>query len=416
MATRCSIESNLITRKPLTSTSIIIFRVASSLLAQELFPRIPFDPRMHEQIAFRRRIRVQQNESVVVTSHSSSVVHPPVSMIDLIQTSSFPYDSFIVQRQESSHPCEKQQEGRRWQRFLTSVFLSRRNSKGSPTLATSLTTCTSRSCQSLETGCRMDPTSDSEDDASSSSDLCTHEDCEVNDCLHREAFSMNEPSSSIKNTDEVTAVSHVPTSSLMSSGAVANTNASIRDFIKESMRQADEVVSQDKNYRKGLELYRHIARLADGMELLSSQEWIHICYICTRYAMAIWDYETAYHFALKEMQYSLGGASISPSAMAPWPGAMASATYIAMAERYHDLARICQYGLGDTPQALLYYQSALEMEQKCLHSCSAVTSDEDHAMPFIRGDEIRRQIQETRKCIGRIQFELGNIDEALGML
>jgi tetratricopeptide (TPR) repeat protein len=361
---------------------------------------------------------VKQNESVVDTTNSSSSIHPPVSMIDLVETASFPYDSFIVQRQESSVSCEKQQQRRRWQRFLAFVFASRNQSKGAPTLIASLTTCTSRSCQSLETGGQMDPTSDSEDDDSSSSDPFTQEACQENDSLHRKA-PLNIESANLASTNGATAVSPVPTLSLTTSDAVANTNASIRDFIKESMRKAEEVVSKEKNYQKGLELYRHIARLADGLELLSSQEWIHICYMCTRYAMAIGDFETAYHFALKEMQYSLGSANASPgtSPMAPLQGDIAAATYIAMAERYHDLARICQYGLGDTPQALLYYQSALEMEQKCLQTCSAANSDDDdHASPLIRGDEIRRQIQETKKCIGRIQFALGNIDAALGML
>ena len=363
-----------------------VFPHCLAALAGFVVARDCFDPSMHARMAFPRRRRSipakkkkqqQHNES----SHNASSIHPP-AMIECKEMS-VPYDRFIVQRQTSSSSLtEKQTRRRRWNPFST-------RTKEASTICTS--------CQSLETAPRMSSSSVSDaEDVSSSSDRSV-------------------PVISFHQVPSFEAGSNAGWDGPMMIGE--EEHATIRDFIQESLEQAHDVVAQDQDYQKGLELYRHIARLVDGVEqtaaapLLSAQEWMHICYTCTRYAMAVGDYETAYHFALREMQYSSSSSGESRTLILP--GDIGAATYIATAERYHDLARICQYGLGDTPQALLYYQRALEWEQKCLLGCCG---SGDFAAPLIRGDEIRRQIQETKKCIGRIQFALGDIDAAMGML
>jgi hypothetical protein len=251
--------------------------------------------------------------------------------------------------------------------------------------------------------------------------------------------------------------------------------AIIRDLMYDYIRQANDAITIVQDFKKGLELYRHVIRLVDETitaapavssvtssspeenseqppALLTPMELVHICYTCTRCAMTLGDYETALFFALREIQYSTSGTTTrqlnwmrcpshttettetsttsksSPlSSNTDLPKSTTTTMLVAMAARYHDLAHICQYGLGDAQQALQYYQNALQVEMKCYrtligssnNNTVVVAAKEDVSSGIsnvIRIDEIRLQIQETRECIGRIHFESGNIEAALRML
>jgi hypothetical protein len=116
---------------------------------------------------------------------------------------------------------------------------------------------------------------------------------------------------------------------------------------------------------------------------------------------------------------------------------------IELSERYYALGQICQYELCHPQQALQCYYDAYhtaikgchELQQRqlqqlnddncrphstavaitsCTHSNNCDTAAQSVFSSLM--EEMKYHIQLTKECIGRIHFELGNIDEALKML
>jgi tetratricopeptide (TPR) repeat protein len=102
---------------------------------------------------------------------------------------------------------------------------------------------------------------------------------------------------------------------------------------------------------------------------------------------------------------------------------------LAVARIYHELARVSRKGLGDSEQALGYYQEALHIETAVLKALSAATAScpscrsghsrnkakycEEHAP---RVQEVLQQIQDTKRSMGRIHFEQGDLDQAVRLM
>jgi tetratricopeptide (TPR) repeat protein len=102
---------------------------------------------------------------------------------------------------------------------------------------------------------------------------------------------------------------------------------------------------------------------------------------------------------------------------------------LAVARIYHELARVSRKGLGESEQALGYYQEALHMETTVLKALSAATAScplcrsghsrnqskycEQHAP---RVQEVLQQIQDTKRSMGRIHFEQGDLDQAVRLM
>lgn len=84
---------------------------------------------------------------------------------------------------------------------------------------------------------------------------------------------------------------------------------------------------------------------------------------------------------------------------------------LAVARIYHDLAKVAELGLGDWTQALVYYEQALCIEVAVWRHAKESNSGDKLSHDDLK--EALHQIPETKKCIGRIHFALGNIDEAL---
>jgi tetratricopeptide (TPR) repeat protein len=96
---------------------------------------------------------------------------------------------------------------------------------------------------------------------------------------------------------------------------------------------------------------------------------------------------------------------------------------LAVARIYHEMARVSKQGLRDAEQALGYYQEALTVEMsvwknlkaKITGSCLCCSGGRNKKCATLtaRLQEVQHQIQDTKRCMGRIHFEQGDIDQAL---
>jgi hypothetical protein len=141
-------------------------------------------------------------------------------------------------------------------------------------------------------------------------------------------------------------------------------------------RQGDYQSSLD-TFQRVLDLYREQSAPIDVTDSLY--------YACGRLSVYLQKYSQALEYYTQELLLTRAVSGDS----------------LAVARIYHDLATVAEKGLGDWTRALVYYEQALFVE--------AVVCQQ-------QGDdwkEAAQQIPKTKKCMGRIQFALGNIDEAM---
>lgn len=175
------------------------------------------------------------------------------------------------------------------------------------------------------------------------------------------------------------------------------------------LEEAKEAQAQG-DYRLCLELYQKLIQRIEQHETGSEVVLANLSYTCSRLARRLGDFPLAYRHAQDELRYTQQCSS---------PGCVTS-------DQYCDLAEICQYGLGDSKTAMTHYKTALALEEGRLHRirktvrlCPRCKSHKmrdlcsEHAAEAM---EIHEQMKETKQCIGRIHFELGNVAEALRML
>lgn len=157
--------------------------------------------------------------------------------------------------------------------------------------------------------------------------------------------------------------------------------------------------------------------VADSMHLV---ELANLCYACTRCANLTHDYTSALYWAQRELRYTFLVAGGCPS--------------LAITASYLELARLCRVGMGDSKQALRFYRAAMQTNQACLtawreavdkcpdcgsghtSNTNACTSSAWCKKHRACRNEIQQHIQETKECIGRVYFEMGNMDAALRMI
>ena len=166
------------------------------------------------------------------------------------------------------------------------------------------------------------------------------------------------------------------------------------------MRRA-EVLGRRGDYAESLKMYQCVLEHAqkDGAspDIVSS-----LYYACGRLSVYLKNYAQALEYYTQELVYTRAVSGDS----------------LAVARIYHELARVSKSGLGDWEQALSYYEQALLTEVKVWKRAKEASNSSDSSAvdEKQRQDDLQEaaaQIQETKKCMGRINFALGRIDEAM---
>jgi hypothetical protein len=203
----------------------------------------------------------------------------------------------------------------------------------------------------------------------------------------------------------------------------ADENDTASAEVKEMVREAQEHMAVGE-YEQALEIYRRVMKMQEQKQPICPVDLANACYACTRCAFLRQDYDMAFHYALRELFYTKQCSNGVPT--------------LAVAESYHEVARICKVGLGDLAQALRYYRAALSTGYSCLERAHGNQSECDHCQQYsgqsdssvgsgsatkslctmhrAAQTEIHEQIQDSKQCIGRIYFEMGNFDAAMRMI
>ncbi|KAL3915693.1 MAG: hypothetical protein SGILL_005524, partial [Bacillariaceae sp.] len=96
--------------------------------------------------------------------------------------------------------------------------------------------------------------------------------------------------------------------------------------------------------------------------------------------------------------------------------------HLSVSHIYHELAKLYDEGLGEQKMALMKYNKALQIELAVLQECHIAVSTCQkcnpvaHRMCDIHSNmhsQVTGQIRETKKCMGRMHFKLGDFDKAL---
>jgi hypothetical protein len=107
-----------------------------------------------------------------------------------------------------------------------------------------------------------------------------------------------------------------------------------------------------------------------------------------------------------------------------------------ISDQYYCIGKYYQYELCQPSLALQYYYNAYHTAVQCYRNVVVTTTTSssfpstnnnetkvatispthESSLSLLLLEEIQGQIQLTKECIGRIHFELGNIEEALQML
>jgi tetratricopeptide (TPR) repeat protein len=92
--------------------------------------------------------------------------------------------------------------------------------------------------------------------------------------------------------------------------------------------------------------------------------------------------------------------------------------YLAVSKIYHTMALVAQKGILDLPLALRYYEDALQVESQLWKKIASFIPSASKAIgkrDDVIMSDVTRHITHTKRCIGRIYFELGDIDKALSV-
>jgi hypothetical protein len=137
----------------------------------------------------------------------------------------------------------------------------------------------------------------------------------------------------------------------------------------------------------------------------------NLCYTCSRISRRLRDYQAAYRFGTLELHYVNQHYCLLSE--------------VVVAYNHQDLAYICHYELGDSVKALEHYRIALGLHQGRLQNLRQEVSACLHCKSFqvkalcqghkAAATEMLSNVQETKECIGRIQFGLGMVADAMTM-
>ena len=89
--------------------------------------------------------------------------------------------------------------------------------------------------------------------------------------------------------------------------------------------------------------------------------------------------------------------------------------HLAISKILHELAHVAETGLMDFPMAVRYYQEALEVERGVYQSCKRQQEEEKLISTTSAAllKDAKNQIAETKQCLGRLHFKLGDFNQAL---
>jgi tetratricopeptide (TPR) repeat protein len=167
--------------------------------------------------------------------------------------------------------------------------------------------------------------------------------------------------------------------------------------------QAEALVRLGR-FSEALSVYVQILGLMDdeleGDQVVTVTDRADILYACGRASVRLRDYNAALGFFQQELQL------------------VAKQKPLIAARVYHEMAHIYKNILGDSDKALVYYQHALTAETlvyKCLvqqsqECCSA--TDTRCAKHRVQIQSVVEAIQTTRKAIGRVYYEHGDLTKA----
>jgi tetratricopeptide (TPR) repeat protein len=166
--------------------------------------------------------------------------------------------------------------------------------------------------------------------------------------------------------------------------------------------------------RKSLTAYQGIlAHACESSEQGSSAaDQASLLYTCGKLSVSLNQCEAAVDYYLRELEITVKQLKAEGN----------TRNNLAVARIYHELARVSIKGLGDSKQALGYYQEALQVEMAvrkklsaAIVSCPLCCSGESqycasHA-PCVQ--EVQQQIRDTRRSMGRIYFDQGELEQAV---
>jgi len=135
-------------------------------------------------------------------------------------------------------------------------------------------------------------------------------------------------------------------------------------------------------YEESLQTYQQLLK-----QEISCADKCNTLYACGRLSVQLQLYRQAIDFYSKELELTLK---------------IVSQKDMTVSRIYHELARIAHQGLADGAEALQYYQRALDVEL-------AVWKHSSGRERIL----VTKQIQETKREMGRIHFENGEFDKAV---
>ena len=90
-------------------------------------------------------------------------------------------------------------------------------------------------------------------------------------------------------------------------------------------------------------------------------------------------------------------------------------THLAISKILHELARVAESGLMDFPMAVQYYQEALQVERGVYQQCKREQQEQKliSAASAALLKDAKSQIGETKQCLGKLHFKLGDFNRAV---
>lgn len=175
-----------------------------------------------------------------------------------------------------------------------------------------------------------------------------------------------------------------------------------------------EILGRREEYRESRALLEKVLA-AQGTAVTRDAS---LYFSCGRLSVYLQDYEAALDYYTQELLITRDVSGDS----------------LPVARIYHDLAKVSESGMGDWDQALVYYEQALyieavvyrrlrsemQKEEEALKQAATAEDDDNNHLKLqpnssLRDDlaEVVQQIHETKRCMARIQFSMGDIHQAL---
>lgn len=121
----------------------------------------------------------------------------------------------------------------------------------------------------------------------------------------------------------------------------------------------------------------------------------NICYILGKLSVRAKRYEQAFAYFDQELQLTR---------------TVVGYNHLAVSKILHEMARIADSKLMDYERSLCYYEEALQIESEVFSYYSKAQQSNGNKSLL---QDVRHQISETKKCIGKLHFKMGDFDTAV---